>query len=340
VQQGSAFVCSSSPKEQQMKQIEPKAEETTENSSESNNPEGGSKDFMLAQYKALSDSFWRNEELGERRVNFLIALVTAVIAALVALADVKQVDFEDIVLPSIPAVTALLLLGIVTWCRMLRRNRVTDEYKRAMGIVSNWFEIDDPQLAAYRPFPDLVLFSLDYGKFAAELPGKRGAIDMSAPFKARFDPDNERLGAEPKTRVIEDDRRWLVYSKDKDSTRRIRRRRRYLMKRANDKLVVYRPRKPSWGGLAEMVGVMNSVFVGVLLVLLVLGLARITCKGEDFTVGGALLGSALIVGLLGVVGAIVVQYLWMVRFYEQYDIRVPKGDSPSHDNNIPSTTGK
>ncbi|MEW5719784.1 MAG: hypothetical protein AB1817_14230, partial [Chloroflexota bacterium] len=43
-------------------------------------------EFMLAEYRYFADGFWRNEEAGERRVNFFITLVTAVISALVALA--------------------------------------------------------------------------------------------------------------------------------------------------------------------------------------------------------------------------------------------------------------
>ena len=34
--------------------------------------------FLLAEYQRLADSFWKNEEVGEKRVNFLITLVTAV----------------------------------------------------------------------------------------------------------------------------------------------------------------------------------------------------------------------------------------------------------------------
>jgi len=43
--------------------------------------------FLLAEHEHFGDSFWRNEETGEKRVNFLITLVTAVLAALVALAS-------------------------------------------------------------------------------------------------------------------------------------------------------------------------------------------------------------------------------------------------------------
>lgn len=47
--------------------------------------DGHSVEFLLTEHKLIQESFWRNEESGEKRVNFFITLVTAVIAALVAL---------------------------------------------------------------------------------------------------------------------------------------------------------------------------------------------------------------------------------------------------------------
>lgn len=313
-----------------------RVKDMTENSLDPNVSNSDPKDFMIAQYQALSDSFWRNEELGERRVNFLIALVTAVIAALVALADVEGLKTERFLLPTILAVTALLGLGIVTWHRMLRRNLVTDEYKRAMGIVRSWFENDDGKLKDYRPFPDLLRYWLEYEEVKAELPETGGPTDMTPELIEKFDPHNKRLGARPKIQLIEADRRWLVYS-----GWRFWRKSRYLIKRANGKLYVYKPRKPSGGGLAEMVCVMNSVFFGALLFLLPLFLAVVTTSTKDGnSIDDALLIYALIIWGLGTIGAIIVQWQWMINFYDRYDIWMPKGDSPQDGNSIPSLMGK
>jgi hypothetical protein len=40
-----------------------------------------SKELLLADHKYICDSFWKNEEPGEKRVQFFITLVTAVLAA-------------------------------------------------------------------------------------------------------------------------------------------------------------------------------------------------------------------------------------------------------------------
>ncbi len=319
----------------------------TENSSEPNVSNSDSKEFMIAQYAALSDSFWRNEELGERRVNFLIALVTAVTGALVTLAGVQGRKLEDLLLPSIPAATVLLLLGAVTWRRMLKRNLVTDEYKRAMNLVRRWFEADNPQLEAYRPFPYSLLFSIDYKKFAAEFPKKGKLCELNSDLIDKFDSCEQQLGAKPKICGIKDGQKWLVYSdwdRDEDSEEQlIRREGQYLIKNVNDKsLVVYKPRKLSGGGLAEMVSVMNSVFVGALLAaLLVLVLPEQIQVGKaPISINCDPLWCALIIWFVGIIGAIIVQRQWMIKFYEDYDIFVPQGDSPSNGNSSHPPTGK
>lgn len=96
----------------------------------------------------------RNEETGERRVNFFITLVTAVIAALVALATSKEDNLreDDIYSITVFALLALLSFGIVTLLRMIHRNKVTDRYKQAMDMIRNHFRSLDQQLQNYQPF--------------------------------------------------------------------------------------------------------------------------------------------------------------------------------------------
>ena len=100
-------------------------------------------DFLLAEYAHFADSFWRNEEVGEKRVTFLITLVTACGGALVAFhtkmqnLNQGQADFLEEL--TWFALAALLLLGLSTLKRILKRNKVTDEYKLAMDAVRSRF---------------------------------------------------------------------------------------------------------------------------------------------------------------------------------------------------------
>lgn len=111
--------------------------------------------FLLEEYKYLVDSFWKNEETGEKRVHFFITLVTAVIAALVTLttSDNAHLDREMIRLITIFSLFALLSFGIFTLLRMIRRNRVTDGYKAIIEKIRDRFRsLNSPLLENYYPF--------------------------------------------------------------------------------------------------------------------------------------------------------------------------------------------
>jgi 8-oxo-dGTP pyrophosphatase MutT (NUDIX family) len=115
------------------------------------------KEFLLADYKYLCDSFWKNEETGETRVRFFITLVTAVLAAVGALlANAIQKNEFDLVIPiCLFSLFALFLLGLVTLLRLLKRNKVTDGYKKDMDEIRQRFkEYFDEYgiLSGYDPF--------------------------------------------------------------------------------------------------------------------------------------------------------------------------------------------
>ena len=114
----------------------------------------GAEKFLLAEYGHLSDSFWKNEESGEKRVNFLITLVTAVLTAIVALATRPGALSDEIAWIAFASCMALLVVGLVTFLRMIRRNTVTDEYKRALDEIRERFHRGDATglLDGYDPF--------------------------------------------------------------------------------------------------------------------------------------------------------------------------------------------
>ena len=115
-------------------------------------PSSGSDDFLIAEYEHFAESFWRTEELGEKRLNFFISLLTAAVAGLVVLATSDSgFSSSQVQWVAFSAGLALLLLGISTLLRMLRRDDVTDEYKDAMKKIRHIFR-DRPALQGYAPF--------------------------------------------------------------------------------------------------------------------------------------------------------------------------------------------
>jgi putative (di)nucleoside polyphosphate hydrolase len=93
-------------------------------------------DFLVADFQHFAESYWRNEEMGERRLQFLIGLVTAT-AGGIGLIGKTDAGFLWSEVRGLALVAALLLLGfgLLTFRRMLHRRRVTKEYLGAMRLI-------------------------------------------------------------------------------------------------------------------------------------------------------------------------------------------------------------
>lgn len=98
--------------------------------------QGASNTLLLADLEHFGQSLWRNEEVGEKRFNFFITLVTAVIAGLVAFHTADPPP-STATLSGVTngALVGLLVFGFMTYLRMLQRNRVTDEYKQTLRYL-------------------------------------------------------------------------------------------------------------------------------------------------------------------------------------------------------------
>lgn len=99
------------------------------------------KDLLLEDYRYLAESFWKNEQTGETRVNLFIGIVTAVVAGMSSLITSKNgLAGEPLRLAVLAALVALLVLGIITLFRMLTRNENTDGYKQGLDSVRQAFK--------------------------------------------------------------------------------------------------------------------------------------------------------------------------------------------------------
>ncbi|MBW2056672.1 MAG: hypothetical protein JRJ26_04155 [Deltaproteobacteria bacterium] len=110
-------------------------------------------EFLLAEYQRLMESFWHTEELGERRVNFFVTLTAAVIAALAATRDqgisLSQGRVDPIFFYGLGA---LLLFGLVTLVRIIRRNLESHRYLRATGRIRRYFTETDQGIGSHLYF--------------------------------------------------------------------------------------------------------------------------------------------------------------------------------------------
>ena len=111
--------------------------------------------LLLAEYQSFTEAFWKNEEIGEKRVDFFITLTTAVIAGIVALVTRSGAELSDGSVRQIAtgALSATLLFGLMTFLRILQRNRVTDEFKDILDYLRNQLRGKSSDLSGYKlPF--------------------------------------------------------------------------------------------------------------------------------------------------------------------------------------------
>lgn len=96
------------------------------------------REIMLKDLEIIEESIRHNEDTGEKRFNFFITVMTAVVAGLVAL---WTQDYPERVVPLyVSQVTklaclAMLLFGLLSFRRMMHRDGVTDRYKRITHYI-------------------------------------------------------------------------------------------------------------------------------------------------------------------------------------------------------------
>jgi diadenosine hexaphosphate hydrolase (ATP-forming) len=109
------------------------------------------REFLMKEYEHLVESLLRNEEDGERRVSFLITLDGAVAAGLGFLLEKESLSPERIDPILTVVLIALLLIGHISFLRVINRNVVTDEYKSGLNRIRRYF-VRSPYDRALRYF--------------------------------------------------------------------------------------------------------------------------------------------------------------------------------------------
>lgn len=195
-------------------------------------PGEAAKELLLEDFRYFSESFWRNEQVGETRVNYFVTLVTAVVAALVALMNSQHGPAgQPLKFIVVSALTALFCIGLVTLERILKRNKATDQYKRGLDTIRQMFrDFYDPdeRLSSYRPL--------------AEGGAARGEAKRATPLKT--------------TQFL----RWLAFVTLRYDLRRLHRDSvvlRYHLEKLREDVADSR----SIGGLADFVAAINALLV-------------------------------------------------------------------------------
>jgi hypothetical protein len=93
--------------------------------------------FLTADLAYYGQALLQNEQMGEGRFRFFLGLITAVSAGLVAL---HTADYGSRLEGSLPGIVTgsllgLLFFGVLTYLRMLQRDRVTEQYKKQLDHI-------------------------------------------------------------------------------------------------------------------------------------------------------------------------------------------------------------
>ena len=110
--------------------------------------------FLLEEYKAITQSLELNEQRGETRVNWFIGMTTASVGGLGALAGAEHhLAFPLLQQIAAGVFAALFAFGTVTLFRMITRNEGTDQLKAALKDLRKIVADDaGPMLANWKPF--------------------------------------------------------------------------------------------------------------------------------------------------------------------------------------------
>lgn len=108
-------------------------------------------DLLNADLKHFGESLSRNDEIGERRFNFFLTLATSVVGGLAALYAAKEAHFDGDVLSYVTrcALGGLFVFGLMTYLRLLQKNRVTDEHHATLRYIRKKLAGLDPAAGAY-----------------------------------------------------------------------------------------------------------------------------------------------------------------------------------------------
>lgn len=133
---------------------------TDKNRNKDSSDHRGYEDFLLQEYSYYAESFWKSEETGEQKLTLLITLISAVLAGLIILLSTpfdnpsSIINTSNLVLLANFMLSVLLLFGLLTLLRVIKRNSVSDEYKKALDNIRDVFtqELYPRELEQYKTY--------------------------------------------------------------------------------------------------------------------------------------------------------------------------------------------
>ncbi len=107
---------------------------------------------MIAEHERLSALYLYNSDLGEKRISLYLTVVSAGAAVLVGVAQFR-VEMSLLLWPGIGFLIAVVLIGFLTFYRLVERRMRATEYLRAINRIHSYFVEHDPSLERFFYWP-------------------------------------------------------------------------------------------------------------------------------------------------------------------------------------------
>lgn len=108
--------------------------------------------FLTEEYTQLKTHYLANEELGDKKVNLLLTIVTAVMGTLGVLKFgnlTPSINSSLYLVLLIAATLSSLLFGLFTFARIIQRNKNSNKIKHQINKIVEFFETNDPSLSGH-----------------------------------------------------------------------------------------------------------------------------------------------------------------------------------------------
>jgi hypothetical protein len=107
-----------------------------------------SSEAMLAEHERISGLYLHNVEMGEKRTSLYLTVISSGTLILLGLAQFRS-DMTFLLWPSIGFLIVMILLGLLTFQRLIERRVEGIRYLRAINRIHRYFVEKDPSLEQF-----------------------------------------------------------------------------------------------------------------------------------------------------------------------------------------------
>jgi hypothetical protein len=121
----------------------------------------GAKEFLLQEYQSLYALHQEAKAVGETRLNFFVTFVAAVSTAAITLQSFIAAELRTWLISGITII--LIIVGLITYRKMLQRRVAIILYRRRLSRIRAWFVEFYPPVVSGLPYDTNQNIKMDWG---------------------------------------------------------------------------------------------------------------------------------------------------------------------------------